>query len=74
MSGVAGVAIELLPVIKDHGRIEIRTKIFDLPDPSSKGILTPQWTGSGMISPESPTTMTILFQEHISESAIPPVG
>jgi len=70
MSSVAGVAIELLPVVKEHGRIEIRTKLFSLPDePLRKGILTSHWTGSGMISPESPTTMTIIFQEHFSEMA-----
>jgi hypothetical protein len=66
LSSVAGVAIELLPIMEETGRIEIRTKIFNQLNGSQKGILSNQWTGNGMVSRESPTTMTIVFQEHIN--------
>jgi hypothetical protein len=60
LSTVAGAAIELIPVEHD-GHIEIRTRIYDLPENPQKGLITSQWTGTGMISSESPTTINIVF-------------
>lgn len=68
LSTVAGVAIELIPILQE-GHIEIRTKIFDQLNLSQNGILSGEWTGSGMISQESPTTITIVFQEHFSRES-----
>lgn len=65
LSTVAGAAIELHPVKQDRGHTEVQTKIFELPDNPYPPLLTSQWTGKGIISQESPTTLTIVFQEHI---------
>lgn len=67
ISSVAGVAIELLPIVHEKGRVEIKTRIFELQNTLVKGILTSKWTGNGVIYPDSPTTMTIVFQEHMNE-------
>jgi len=61
LSTVAGAAIELLPDAKGV----INTKIIDLPQPPEGALINGHWTGTGMISKESPTTITIVFQEHI---------
>ncbi|ODN03561.1 hypothetical protein Ocin01_03128 [Orchesella cincta] len=68
LSIVAGAAIELIPD-KQHGHIGIQAKIFDLPDNPFPSVINSQWTGKGMISPESPTTITVIFQEHIDAEA-----
>lgn len=65
LSTVAGAAIELLPE-QQEGHIEIHTRIFELPDNPYPPLINSQWTGKGIISQESPTTLTIVFQEHIN--------
>lgn len=65
LSTVAGAAIELLPE-QHEGHIEIHTRIFELPDNPYPPLINSQWTGKGIISQESPTTLTIVFQEHIN--------
>jgi len=64
LSTVAGAAIELKPE-RMQNHVEIHTKIFELPDNPYPPLLTSQWTGKGIISQESPTTITVVFQEHI---------
>lgn len=64
LSTVAGAAIELIPE-QQQGHIEIHTRIFELPDNPYPPLINSQWTGKGIISQESPTTLTIVFQEHI---------
>ncbi|CAL8101538.1 unnamed protein product [Orchesella dallaii] len=68
LSTVAGAAVELIP-IQRYGHIEIQTKIFELPDNPFPSVINNRWTGKGMISPESPTTITVIFQEHIDAEA-----
>lgn len=70
VSQVAGAGVEFLPTM-EHGRVDIRTKIFDLPNMKG-GILSSHWTGHGMMSHESPTTMTIVFQEHLDQVLLLP--
>lgn len=64
LSTAAGAAIEMIPDQLDR-HMEIHTKIFDLPDNPYPPLITSQWTGKGIISQESPTTLTVVFQEHI---------
>lgn len=62
-SKVAGVGIELIPEVRDH-HIQIRTRMFNVPWlKGSEAVLSTDWVGNGMISPASPTTTTITFQE-----------
>ena len=77
LSPWAGVAIELLPTMRD-GHIEIQAKLYNLDPhkehqiisngkPRKKALLSSGWTGRGLISPERPTTLTIIFQKRISQ-------
>ena len=58
VSPLAGVAMELQPTDGDN----VGVMLVDLPEASTR-FISSTWTGSVMLSPISPDTITILFQE-----------